>query len=95
MLKFLPPHQIDDYIKRIYLQGNSNSLYFQIEFVQIMRSQSKPTIQMFQYHLNDEECTCKVVQATHHQGDAKYGQSRGMYCPCMDFAETNLKVANK
>ena len=72
-----------DYIKRTYFQENSNSLYFQVQFVQIKRSQSKQTIQMSQYHLNDEEWICKVVQATHHQGDAKYGESRGMQCSCM------------
>ena len=33
---------------------------------------------MSQYHLNDEECICKVAQATHHQGEVKYGESRGM-----------------
>ena len=38
---------------------------------------------MSQYHLNDEEWICKVVQATHHQGDGKYGESRGMQCSCM------------
>ena len=38
---------------------------------------------MSQYHLNDEEWICKVVQATHHQGDAKYGESKRMQCSCM------------
>ena len=33
---------------------------------------------MSQYHLNDEECICKVAQATHHQGEVKHGESRGM-----------------
>ena len=25
----------------------------------------------------------KVAQANHHQGDARYGKSRGMQCSCM------------
>ena len=35
------------------------------------------------YHFYDEEWVCKVVQATHHQGDARYRESRGMQCSCM------------
>ena len=83
LLKFLSLHHLDDYIKRTYFQQNSNSLYFQVQFVQIKRSQSKQTIQMSQYHLNDEEWICKVVQAIHHQGDAKYGESGRMQCSWM------------
>ena len=83
LLKFLTLHQMDDYIKRTYFQQNSSYFCFQVQFVQIKRSQSKQTIQMSQYHSNDEEWICKVVQATHHQRDAKYGESRGMQCSCM------------
>ena len=83
LLKFLSLHHLDDYIKRTYFQRNLDSLYFQFQFVQIKRSQSKQTIQMSQYHLNDEEWICKVVQAIHHQGDAKYGESGRMQCSYM------------
>ena len=27
----------------------------------------------------------KVVQASHHQGDIRYGASRGIQCSCMSF----------
>ena len=27
----------------------------------------------------------KVVQASHHQGDIRYGTSRGIQCSCMSF----------
>ena len=64
--------------KKTYFQWNSNALYFQVQFVQIKRSQSKQTMQMSQYHLNDEEWIFKVAQATHHQGEVKYLESRGM-----------------
>ena len=84
LLKFLSLYHVDDYIKRTYFKGNSNFLYFQIQFVQIKRSKAKhQTIQMSQYQLNYEEWIYKVVQVTHHQVDAKYGESRGMQCSCM------------
>lgn len=83
MLKFLSPHHMDDCIKKTYFQGNPNSLHFQVQIVQIKRPQSKQTIQIFQYHLNDAEWICKVAQATHHQRKTKYRDSRGMQCSCM------------
>ena len=41
LLKFLSLHHMDDYIKRTYFKGNSNSLYFQVQVVHIKRFQSK------------------------------------------------------
>ena len=38
---------------------------------------------MSQYDLNNEERICKIVQVAHHQGHAKYGESRRMQCSCM------------
>ena len=81
--KLLSRHHLDNCIERTYFQHNSNSLCFQVQFVQIKIYQSKQIIQMSQYHLNDEEWICKIVKTTHNQGGVQYGESRGMQCSCM------------
>ena len=43
----------------------------------------KAAIEMSQYHLNDEERIWKFVLETHHRGDKKCGESRGMQCSYM------------
>ena len=55
LLKFLPLHHLDEYIKKAYFQQTLNLLHFQVHFVWVEKSQAKQTIQMSQYHLNDEE----------------------------------------
>ena len=37
----------------------------------------------------------KVIQATHHQGDVRYGASRGIQCSCMSLISVSWTSKNK